>query len=227
MNPSIKFAAITIASGLLVACATDDPNRRAKTGAAIGAVTGAIVGHQIDHDKGRFIGAAVGAIAGGAAGHYMDEQEKDFNRELEEERKRNEIEIERLKDDTLKLNLDSEVSFDYDSAKIKPAFKTTLNKLAEIMIKYDRTIVFVVGHTDNTGSEAYNQLLSERRASSVVSYLIAQGVNADRLFAEGRGETAPRATNETASGRQLNRRVEIFIKPVVEGEEQEAYQPPR
>ncbi len=227
MNLSIKFAAITIAFGLLVACATDDPNRRAKTGAAIGAVTGAIVGHQIDHDTGRFIGAAVGAIAGGAAGHYMDEQEKDFNRELEEERKRNEIEIERLKDDTLKLNLDSEVSFDYDSAKIKPAFKTTLNKLAEIMIKYDRTIVFVVGHTDNTGSEAYNQMLSERRASSVVNYLIAQGVNADRLYAEGRGETAPRATNETASGRQLNRRVEIFIKPVVEGEEQKAYQPPR
>jgi len=227
MNKPIKLTAITLASSLLLACATDDPNRRAKTGAAIGAVTGAIIGHQIDHDSGRFIGAAVGAIAGGATGHYMDEQEKEFNRELEAEKKRNEIEIERLKDDTLKLNLDSEVSFDYDSAKIKPAFRTTLNKLAEIMNKYNRTIVFVVGHTDNTGSESYNQMLSERRASSVVSYLIDQGVNPDRLYAEGRGETAPRATNETASGRQLNRRVEIFIKPVVEGEEQKAYQPPR
>lgn len=227
MSKPVKLATITIAASLLLACATDDPNRRAKTGAAIGAVTGAILGHQIDHDSGRFIGAAVGAIAGGAAGHYMDEQEKEFNRELEAEKRRNEIEIERLKDDTLKLNLDSEVSFDYDSAKIKPAFKTTLTKLAEIMNKYDRTIVFVVGHTDNTGSESYNQMLSERRAGSVVTFLVTEGVNPDRLYAEGRGESAPRAPNDTASGRQLNRRVEIFIKPVVEGEEQEAYQPPR
>lgn len=226
MKKTLKPAALFLCSTLLFACAADDPNQRAKTGAAVGAVTGAIIGHQFDHDTGRFIGAAVGAVAGGAVGHYMDKQEQEFERELEEERRRNDIEIERLKDDTLKLNLNSEVSFDYDSATIKPAFKATLDKLAEIMIKYDRTVVYIVGHTDSSGSEAYNQKLSERRARSVENYLIDQGVSPSRLRSEGRGEMEPRASNETASGRQLNRRVEIYIRPVVEGEEEKAFQPP-
>lgn len=227
MNKFFKPAVLALISSILFACAADDPDRRAKTGAAVGAITGAIIGHQIDHDSGRFIGAAVGAIAGGATGHYMDEQEKEFNRAMEEEQRRHDIEIERLKDDTLKLNLDSEVSFDYDRAQIKPAFKTTLNKLGGIIRKYDRTIVYIVGHTDSTGSESYNQRLSERRARAVEEYLIAEGVNPSRLRSEGRGETEPRAPNSTASGRQLNRRVEIYIKPVVEGSEERAYQPPR
>ena len=210
----------------LIGCAADDPHQRAKTGAAVGAIAGAVIGHQVDHDSGRFVGAAVGAIAGGLVGNYMDEQEREFERELEEERRRNEIEIERLKDDTLKLNLNSEVSFDYDSDRIKPAFRTTLDKLGEIIRKYDRTIVHIVGHTDSTGSRTYNQDLSERRAYSVVDYLVDRGVEPARLRAEGRGEDEPRATNSTASGRQLNRRVEIYIKPIVEGDEEEAYVAP-
>jgi len=226
MNTLLRFLALALATSILFGCATDDPNKRAKTGAAIGAVTGAIIGHQIDHDSGRFIGAAVGAIAGGATGHYMDEQQKEFDQAMEEEQRRNDIEIERLKDDTLKLNLDSEVSFDYDSSQIKPAFKATLNKLADIIKKYDRTVVYVVGHTDSTGSESYNLRLSERRARSVVEYLINDGVNPSRLRSEGRGESDPRATNATAAGRQLNRRVEIYIKPVVEGSEEKAFQSP-
>jgi outer membrane protein OmpA-like peptidoglycan-associated protein len=226
MKGPIRASALILTTTVMFGCAADDPHQRAKTGAAIGAVTGAIIGHQIDHDSGRFIGAAVGAIAGGVVGNYMDEQEREFQRELEEEQRRNEIEIERLKDETLKLNLNSEVSFDYDSARIKPAFKDTLDKLAEIMIKYDRTVIHIVGHTDSTGPADYNQRLSERRAWSVVDYLVDSGVPSNRLRAEGRGETEPRATNDTASGRQLNRRVEIYIKPVVEGEENKAYTSP-
>lgn len=227
MNTFFRLLALALASSILFGCAADDPDRRAKTGAAVGAITGAIIGHQIDHDSGRFIGAAVGAIAGGATGHYMDEQEKEFNRAMEEEQRRHDVEIERMKDDTLKLNLDSEVSFDYDSAQIKPAFKTTLNKLGGIINKYDRTIVYVVGHTDSTGSESYNLALSERRARAVEEYLIGEGVSPSRLRSEGRGEADPRAPNSTAAGRQLNRRVEIYIKPVVEGSEEKAYQPPQ
>lgn len=222
---NIGLAMIAVA---LTACAANDPNRRAKTGAAIGAVVGAVVGNQVDKStKGRVLGAAVGALAGAAVGNYMDKQQQDFERQLEQERQQKALEIERLKDDTLRLNLDSEVSFDFNRAEIKPAFRPTLNKLGEVINKYDRTVVHVVGHTDSVGSSSYNQQLSRQRADSVVAYLARSGVPSDRLRAEGRGESEPRATNSTASGRQLNRRVEIYIKPIVEGQEQRAYQPPR
>jgi outer membrane protein OmpA-like peptidoglycan-associated protein len=135
--------------------------------------------------------------------------------------------MQRLRDDTLKLTLDSEVSFDYDSDRIKPAFRSTLDKLADVLRKYDRTVVHVVGHTDSTGSAEYNQRLSERRASSVASYLESRGVDPSRVRYEGRGESEPRDTNATEAGRQLNRRVEIYLKPIVEGQEQRAYDPPR
>ena len=211
---------------VLAGCAADDPNRRAKTGAAIGAVVGAVVGHQIDHDSGRFVGAAVGAIAGGVVGNYMDDQQREMEAALEEERRNNEIEVQRLKDESLKIDIASEVSFDFDSAAIKPAFRPTLDKVAEVIKRYDRTVVHIIGHTDSIGSEAYNQALSERRARSVMEYFISQGVDASRLRAEGRGETEPRASNDTEAGRQLNRRVELIVKPIVEGQEQKAYESP-
>ncbi len=222
-----KSGVVVLAAMLVVGCATDDPNRRAKTGAAIGAVAGAVLGHQLDDDSGKFVGAAVGAIAGGVVGNYMDKQEQDFNQALAEEQQDHAIEIERLKDDTLKLSLDSEVSFDFDRAEIKPAFQPTLDKLADVLIKYNRTVVHVLGHTDSLGTEAYNLELSKRRANAVGDYLMTRGVPGDRLQMEGRGEGEPRATNDTEAGRQLNRRVEIYVKPIVEGQEQRAYEPPR
>lgn len=214
-------------SAALVGCAADDPNRRAKTGAAIGAVAGAVLGHQVDGDsRGRVIGAAVGAMTGAAVGGYMDNQEEEFNQALEEERRQNAVEIERLKDDTLKLNLSSEVSFDFDSAQVKPAFEPTLDKLADVIDKYDRTVVHVVGHTDSIGADAYNLRLSRQRADAVAGYLLSRGVDGERVRTEGRGESEPRDTNATEAGRQLNRRVEIYLKPVVEGQERRAYESP-
>ncbi len=213
----------------LTGCATttDDPHQRAKVGAAVGAVAGAVLGHQLDDSAGKWVGAAVGALAGGAVGHYMDTQQQDFERSLADERAANQLEIERLRDDTLKLTVDSEVSFDFNKAEIKPAFRPSLEKLAQLIIKYDRTVVHVVGHTDSVGSDAYNQELSERRALSVGDFLASYGVPRQRLRTEGRGEREPRATNDTEAGRQLNRRVEIFVKPIVEGQEQRAYESPR
>ncbi len=210
----------------LAGCTADDPHRRAKTGAAIGAVAGAVIGHQIDHRSGRFVGAAVGALAGGLVGNYMDEQQRAFERELEEERRQHQLEIERLKDESLKISINSEVPFDFDSAAIKPAFRPTLDKVADILIRYPKTVVYVVGHTDSIGSEAYNQRLSERRARSVVDYLVARGVPRERLIPIGKGESEPIASNATAAGRQLNRRVEIIIKPIVEGQEESAWEAP-
>lgn len=222
-----KPLAIVAIAATLTGCATDDPYKRTKAGAAIGAVTGAIIGHQIDGKSGRWVGAAVGALAGGGTGYYMDNQQRDFEQALQEEQRQKQLEIERLRDDTLKLSLDSEVSFDLNQALIKPAFRPSLDKLADVLIKYDRTVVHVVGHTDSSGPDAYNQQLSERRAESVSRYLEQRGVPPQRLRSEGRGETEPRESNATAAGRQLNRRVEIFVKPVVEGREQEAFEPPR
>ena len=207
-------------------CATDDPNRRAKTGAAIGAVAGAVLGHQVSHGSGKWVGAAVGALAGAGVGHYMDNQQKDFEQALREERQQNQLEIERLKDDTLKLSLDSEISFDFNKSNINSTFKPSLNKLTDVLVKYDRTVVHVVGHTDSIGADDYNQRLSEQRAENVVIYSEQRGVPFDRLLSEGRGETEPRATNETEAGRQLNRRVEIYVKPIVEGQEERAYESP-
>jgi len=207
-------------------CATDDPNRRAKIGAGVGAVAGAVIGHQISHNSGNIIGAAVGALAGGAVGYYMDNQQRDFEAALRQEQEQHQLEIERLKDDTLKLSLDAEVSFDFNEAAIKPAFEPSLNKLADVLLKYDRTVVHVVGHTDSVGPEQYNQQLSQRRASAVADYLAQRGVPYDRLRSEGRGESEPRASNATEAGRQLNRRVEIYVKPIVEGQEEKAYESP-
>lgn len=211
---------------LLSACATDDPNRRAKTGAVIGGITGGVLGHQMDGDKGRFVGAAAGAITGAAVGHYMDRQERAFEKALAEEQRQHQLEIERLEDESLKISIPSEVSFDFDSAAIKPAFHAPLNDIARVMREYDRTVIHVIGHTDSVGAAAYNQGLSERRAASVADYLAGQAITRDRIRTEGRGETEPRAANATEAGRQLNRRVELVVKPVVEGDEQRAYESP-
>lgn len=220
-----KVVFIAVAIGL-AGCAANDPNQRTKTGAAIGAVAGAVLGHQLDGRSGRYAGAAVGALAGASVGRYMDKQQQDFDSALAEEQRNNDIEIQRLQDETLKIDISSEVSFDFGSAAIKPAFRTTLDKVANVLQRYNRSVVHVVGHTDSVGSDATNQRLSERRAQAVIDYLGSVGVARDRLRAEGRGETEPRATNATEAGRQLNRRVEVFVKPIVEGQEQRAYDPP-
>lgn len=211
----------------LASCATDDPNRRAKIGAVVGAVVGGVAGHQANSDKGRFVGAAVGALGGAAVGNYMDKQQKEFDQALKQEQQDRAVEIERLQDGALKLSLNSEVSFDFGSAAIKPAFAPSLDKLAEVLKTYDKTIVHVVGHTDNVGTTAYNLDLSKRRAAAVVAYLERKGVVNERLRTEGRGESEPRESNAAEAGRQLNRRVEIYVKPVVEGEEQKALESPK
>ena len=218
----MKLARNAVAAAVilgLTACAADDPNRRAKAGAAVGAITGAILGKQVSGGKkGALAGAIVGGIAGGAVGNYMDQQQRDFEAALAEEQRRNDLEIQRLQDQTLKIDVSNEVSFDFDSASLKPAFLPTLNKVGNILNRYPKTTVTVVGHTDSTGSDAYNQRLSERRAESVANYLAGRGVLRERLHTVGMGESEPRASNATEAGRQLNRRVEILIQPIVEGQ---------
>ncbi len=221
-----KVLIIATITTFSVGCATDDPNRRAKTGAAIGAIAGAVIGNQSSSKNGKFVGAAVGALTGAAVGNYMDKQQQKMERQLAAEQANNEISITRIDDETLKLNVSSEISFDHNSASIKSGFRNSLSKVADVISEYDKTAVHVIGHTDSTGSESYNQQLSEQRASSVARHLSGNGVVRTRMRMSGRGENRPIADNATSTGRSQNRRVEIYLKPIVEGRENDAYRPP-
>jgi outer membrane protein OmpA-like peptidoglycan-associated protein len=222
-----KLVLVTLVATALSGCAADDPNKKTKSGAAIGAAAGALLGYAVDDGTGGVVaGAAVGALAGAGVGRYMDNQQREFEQALADEQARNELKIQQLENETLKIDIASEVSFDFDSASLKSAFTPTLNKVADVLQRYPKTVIHVVGHTDSVGSESYNQRLSEQRAQSVVDFFGSRGIDPNRLYAFGRGELEPRATNETEAGRQLNRRVELFVKPIVEGQEAEAYQAP-
>lgn len=217
---------LTAAAAVGLAACANDPNRDAKRGAAIGAVVGGVVGHQVDHRRGRFVGAAIGAIAGGAVGNYMDKQRQELEKQLAAEAARNELSIIQLSEDTLKIGIASDVSFDTGSASLQPAALQTFAKIANVLQGYEATVVHVVGHTDTVGSAQFNQGLSERRASSVASYLASQGLPASRIREEGRGERELLVRTADNVNERRNRRVDIVVKAVVEGREADAWAPP-
>lgn len=210
-----------------VAGCADDPHRRTKTGAGIGAVVGAVIGDQVsDARGGPIVGAVVGAIAGGAVGNYMDKQQRELEQQLAEEARNNELHIVRLSGDALKIGIASDVSFDLGSATLRPDALDTYGKIASILKTYDKTVIHVVGHTDTSGSSEFNQNLSVNRAASVGSYLAQSGVPQTRLREEGRGEREPSVRTADGVKEARNRRVDIVLKPVVEGNEQAAWTPP-
>lgn len=219
------ICAVVVAT-LVVACAADDPNRDAKRGAAIGAVLGAIAGNQSKSSKGKYVGAVVGAIAGAGVGTYMDRQRRELETKLKAEAEAKELVITKLGEDALKIGIASDASFDVGNAQLKPEALNTFTKIASVLKDYDKTVIHVVGHTDSTGSDSLNQTLSSNRAASVGSYLTQQGVPSSRLREEGRSKREPIADNSTADGRKRNRRVDIIIKPVIEGQEDQAWTPP-
>ncbi len=214
---------------LLTGCA-DDPYQKTKIGATLGALVGAGTGAAIDsknRGRGAAIGAAVGVLTGGGVGLYMDKQKKAIEEQLAKELANHDVELKKLPDNSIEVDLKSEASFTSGSAEVKPSFSNALAKLGTVVKQYDSTMVHVFGHTDDQGSTAFNQQLSDRRASAVGQALTAAGVDASRVRTEGRGESQPDTSNATADGRSKNRRVEIYLKPVVEGKEQEALQAPK
>jgi outer membrane protein OmpA-like peptidoglycan-associated protein len=224
----MKYLRITITLSIisifgLSACATDEygnkrPLTDAETGALIGAASGAVLGGAVskkNRTKGVLIGAVGGGLAGGAVGYYMDSQKKDLEKALTPERDAGAIQIEKLPQNVLRVTMTDQTAFTVDSAEIKPRFDSTMDKIATVLNRYGKTSLSIVGHTDNTGSAQHNQALSERRAQAVETYFLQRGVVPQRLESHGLGESAPRASNATAEGRQLNRRVEILIEPIV------------
>jgi len=213
-----------LATLLLSACATNDLGdprdlSKTETGALIGVASGAALGAIINHKnrgKGALIGAVGGGLAGAGVGYYMDKQAKDLERQLQTEIQRGEISVEkRASDNALLVSMTSSTGFDNLSTVLKPGYITTLGKIARVLNQYGKTTVTVIGHTDSLGTHADNQILSEKRAQAVMDYFAGQNVNPLRLEAYGKGETEPRADNTSEAGRQLNRRVELWILPVV------------
>jgi len=205
----------------LAGCAKDEygntrPMTDAQKGALIGAAAGAVIGLTAkDKKRGVLIGAVGGGIAGGLVGTYMDKQKQDLEKVLRPEIDAGLVTVTALPNDQLQITMTSSTAFAVDSATIEPGFYSTLDKIAQVLVRYGKTHLAVIGHTDSTGSDAYNQALSERRAGSVQQYLIGQGVIPERVDAFGKGESQPRASNATIEGRQLNRRVEIIVTPIV------------
>jgi outer membrane protein OmpA-like peptidoglycan-associated protein len=186
----------------------------AAAGTAIGAAAGAGLGQAIGGDtKGTLLGAGIGAVvgglAGGSIGRYMDNQEAMMRQQLAGVEGAN---IQRNAD-LLAVTFKSDVLFDTNSAALKAGSYDEMNRVAQVLNQYPQTTILIAGHTDSTGSETYNQQLSERRAAAVRNALSGQGVNPARMSAIGYGESKSIADNNTESGRQVNRRVEITIAP--------------
>jgi len=204
----------------LSACVTDPTTgKRTISKAAIGGIGGALGGYILGDLIGgkrdrteKIVGAGIGALAGAGAGYYMDEQEK----KLRQQTAGSGVNV--IRDgDNLVLDMPSEVTFGVDSANIDAGFRNTLDQVASTLTQYEKTYVDVMGHTDSSGSDAYNQTLSERRASAVADYLAARGVQSARLATRGYGESQPKASNLDPAGRSANRRVEIRLVPVTQG----------
>lgn len=213
-------AIMTTVAVLLSGCAADgsgmsDTGRGAAIGTATGAAAGALLGSlSADAGKGALIGAVGGALLGTAVGSYMEQQRQDFQKVLADEIASGMIQVRKLPNDELLVGMTGETTFEVDSDRIKPGFYSTMDKIAVIVKKYGKTALTIEGHTDSTGSAQYNQVLSENRAGSVDRYLTGSGVNPDRISSAGYGKERPIASNETESGRRLNRRVDIVIVPI-------------
>ncbi|MDH4143074.1 MAG: OmpA family protein [Chloroflexota bacterium] len=200
--------------------ATNPDKEKTRTGTGYGAAAGAVVGLLTAGNnpfKSAMIGAAAGALVGGAAGNYMDKQEA----KLRQQMAGTGVDVVR-KGDNITLDMPGNLTFGFDSADVNATFYPVLNKVAQTLREYDKTVIEVAGHTDSTGSDSYNQTLSERRASNVAAYLSGQGVPGARMVTVGAGEAHPVASNDTEEGRAQNRRVEITIVPVTEESVQKA-----
>lgn len=220
MERKLILAALVACLVHATACTTLDPYTReektsnAAKGAAIGAAAGVAIGlisgsNSSERKKRALILGGAGALTGTGVGYYMDRQEMKLRQQLEGTG----VSVTRI-GDNITLNMPGNITFAVDSADISANFYAVLDSVALVLDEFDKTLVEVAGHTDSTGAEQYNQQLSLRRADSVAAYLRSRKVSGDRLMVVGAGEAYPVASNETAAGRQLNRRVEITIVPL-------------
>ncbi len=208
-----KLVSICVLTSLLAGCTTINPytgqsqTSKATWGTAIGAAAGAIIGSR-SSSEGALIGALAGSAVGGGVGYYLDVQAAELRAELVSTG----VQVVES-DDNIRLIMPGNITFKTDSADINASFYPVLNSVARVLNKYNQSTVMVSGNTDSTGSAEYNLNLSRERAHSVAAYLQGQGVKESRFEVLGLGSSNPIASNDTAEGRSLNRRVEIKIIP--------------
>lgn len=209
-----NIAALFMSSVLmLTSCESIQNANNTQKGAAIGTASGAVIGGILGNNIGKgknaalgaVLGGIVGGVAGGVIGNKMDKQAKDIKEALPG------AQVERV-NEGIKITLsENTVNFDFNSAALTTVSKSNLDKLAGVMVQYPDTNINVYGHTDSKGTDEYNLTLSQKRANSVIDYLVSKGIARTRLNAMGMGEKDPIATNETEAGRAQNRRVEFAI----------------
>ncbi|MCU1245760.1 MAG: cell envelope biosis protein OmpA [Acidobacteria bacterium] len=210
----MKRLIATLMTSLLItgtAFAQTDDHAKLKKGAIIGSVAGgvlgAVLGNNGSHHSAKR-GAAVGVLTGGAAGAIigamMDKQEREL-------RQIPGVNVSRTANNELNVSVKNEVLFDFNSASLRSGSRRSLADMADVFNRYSNTRISVEGHTDSVGSASYNERLSERRADNVANYLGNLGVRGSRIDAVGYGESQPRSSNNSANGRQMNRRVEIHV----------------
>jgi outer membrane protein OmpA-like peptidoglycan-associated protein len=201
---SIRWGAGMLIAITVMSCKTSNVVKGAAVGTVVGGTAGALLTKK-NKAVGIIAGAAVGGLIGAAIGDIMDRQARDIADDLGRS-----ATVTRVGEGIV-VSFDSGLMFDVDSDALRSATRSNLNQLAESLTKYPDTEVNILGHTDATGTHAYNQRLSERRAASVRGHLVGQGVDGIRLKIRGYGEADPVASNDTVDGRQQNRRVEIVI----------------
>lgn len=216
-----KTALIIGMSAALVGCESLTQNQRTAVGAGVGAVVGGLVGNQVADGRGAAVGAVVGALAGGAIGRYMTETQQN----LEQELANTGITVTRVNDSTIKLNIPTGLLFQTAKYDLNAGAMNNLAKIAGVLNKFQKTALNVEGHADSRGDAGYNLNLSQNRANSVANYLMGQGIINQRIIARGHGESYPVASNADEIGRAQNRRVEIYVRAIEQGNEQAAFAP--
>lgn len=202
---TLFFAAALVGAIFIYGCSASNAVKGGAIGGAAGGAVGGVIGNQYDNTVlGAIIGAAVGGTAGALIGNYMDNQAEEMENDIAG------ATIERV-GEGIKITFDSGILFASNSSLLQSQAQSNISSLATILKKYPDTNILFTGHTDSDASEEYNQTLSEGRAKSVSDYTAKQGVDSARFTVIGLGEVEPIATNDTQSGKQLNRRVEIAI----------------
>ncbi|CAN5713177.1 hypothetical protein BH11PSE12_BH11PSE12_24660 [soil metagenome] len=198
----------------MAGCADMSPTQQGTaTGAGIGATLGALIGSSTGGGGGsRAVGGAVlGGAAGAAIGNIWSTRMENQKRAMEQATQGTGIEVSQTADNRLKMEIPSDISFDVNRADIQPNFRPILDRFATTLIENPATKITIIGHTDNTGSDAINNPLSLERATRTRDYLSSRGVPRERFSVEGHGEHEPIASNDHSNGRARNRRVEIFV----------------
>ncbi|HCY62802.1 MAG TPA: hypothetical protein DHV59_08240 [Oxalobacteraceae bacterium] len=208
-----KLTILAVVAALAASgCADMSPTQRGTAqGAGLGALGGAVIGAMAGDRKDAVTGAAIGAAAGAIAGNIWSSRMEAQKRAMENATQGTGVEVSQTADNRLKLEIPSDISFDTNRADIKPNFRPVLDRFAASLKENPATNVSIIGHTDNTGSDAINEPLSRNRAANTRDYLTARGVSPARFTVDGRGSREPIASNDSAAGKAQNRRVEIFV----------------